>query len=186
MKAVGSEVALNNEVGRAMRSEATQPERDQLVQRPLADADRGIRPDAVDRNRRIELGGIDDPYVVETSSGGVLGAQAPGPSVRLDGPHGCVGIPVRQGESDRSVACADVDEVTIAGLGRWALEQEQLGAGVDSVGGEDTPIGGEGEPEVGEDQFDLPPIGADGRVLVEVVGVRALGTGCHGKPTIGV
>ena len=119
LQAVGPEVALHDEVGRPVVSQALEPSREQRPQRGLTDADRWVRPDAVERDARRQLVGCHHLDVGQPGLGCVSPAQVPGPGVDLDGPHRRRRVAGRQCHRDRPVPGSDVGEVVIAiGRGR--------------------------------------------------------------------
>ena len=133
----------------AVGSEPVQPGREQRVQRRLADADRRVRPDEVDREvigHRVRVDGRD---VGEPGRGGVPATEVEGPAVDIDGPHRCGGGTRGERAGDRAVPAPEVDE-RAAGARRRALEEEVLGARVDALAREHAAVGGEGERDVGQ------------------------------------
>ncbi len=100
----------------------------------------------------------------------VLGAEGDGPLVHVERPHLGPGGPSGQGHGDGPVAAAQVEHVA-HGVGRMGrLLQQETGAGVDALGGEDPAIRRQGELQVGEGEADRAPFRGGRREPGEVLG----------------
>lgn len=153
-EAVGSEMLLDDEVGRAGGGEPVKPGQQQGVQLGLADSDGRVRPEPVDHQAVGHVVGSDHDHVREVVCGCVFPTQVSCPFVDLDCIHGGVGIAGRKDAGDRPVAGAEIDQDRIARRWLRPLEQEQLGPGIDAISGEHTTIGDQRKRAVGEGQLD--------------------------------
>src|ERR1700730_15655610 len=137
---VRSQVALNYQVGAGAGRQPGKPAKEQLMQRHLADPDRGVRVNGCEQHLGGHLvrGGSD--HVGGLGGGGVGARQLESPFVDIDSPNLGGGRASRQSDGDRAVAAAEVQKVA---LGRWEgrlLEQRPCPE-VDRPRAEDAPIG---------------------------------------------
>ena len=174
---------MDDEPGVAVGSESVEPGREKCMQRLLADADRRIRPDAVEADRR-ECGdetrfaqgrgavGFDEDGRHPRGSVllGVLGAQLHGAFVDVDGPHSHLRCACGERECDGAIATSEVEQLSHRRRGSRCLLQQETGSGVDLIAGEDAGVGGEAQLAIGKGEIDAAPSGRGLRLPGEVLG----------------
>ena len=127
-------MALNHQMGHAIRGEMGEPAKQNLMERLLADPNRGVAENPVDdkivwnviRGRDMDpVGGADSRCVP-------LGQRACS-LVDVDGPNLGVRCSGGSDTGDRSPAAADVEDHVIGGCERWRLEEQEFGADIEFV-----------------------------------------------------
>lgn len=124
------------------------------MERRLADTYRRVGPDLVHHQiRRYLVGGHHPNPVGNAARLGVGSAQGACPFIYIHRPDlDLWAAPQCQGDRDRSVATSDVHQD--AGPHRRAVTEQQPGAGIDPVGGEDAVVGAKEQMTTfGQDQF---------------------------------
>ncbi len=169
LQAVGTEMFLHHEMGRAVDREQAQPSVQQLVECGLADPYRRVRPDSVEPYAGGETPRFDHLDVVEAGGLGVDSTKVPSPLVDVDGPDLGRRISMSQGQGDRAVAATEVEQVVIACCGPGAMEEQEFGSRIDALPGEHSPVGQQRQAEVGKVEFDRLRLGRGGRVGLEIV-----------------
>ena len=124
-EAVGAEVLLDDEPRLPVGRQPPEPAHEQLVERGLADADRRVRPDAVEADvRRAPRRELRPSRCPRPAAAGVVTAELPGPLVHVDRPDPSRGRPPCEGEGDRPVPASEVER---ARSSRWWSSQPATG-----------------------------------------------------------
>ena len=178
---IAAQVFLHHEMGATVGGEAVEPAAEQVVQCTLADADRWVGEDAVEPKLVGDVVRVDhvDP-VRHSGVRGVGRRELTGPGVDIDGPYDGGGGPERGDDGDGTPSAPEIEHGAIGvGEGR-CLEQQELGAGVETVTGEHPAVGGHGERSVGQGDLDTPRRGGHVGVGLEVLPGTGFGVGRGG------
>ncbi len=140
---------MDHEQRSTIGDEAIEPGDEQGQQRSLADSDGWVGPDLDEANVLRDLLGHHGAHIGQLASGGIERRELERSAIDVEGPDGGLRDTPGQGQCDRTVATTQIEQVS-ACSGRRSLQQQQLGAGVDAVPGEDSSVGGERQGQVGQ------------------------------------
>src|SRR5688500_13446835 len=103
-------MAVNDEPGRSIVGQASEPAQEKVMQRGLADPDWRIRPDPAEAHVRWHVLGRGDPNVLQSVRSRVGPNQVEGPLIDVDRPD--LGRRGAHGESQRhrAVATPEIEE----------------------------------------------------------------------------
>src|SRR6266581_1118855 len=136
---VGPQVALHDQVGGAPRLEPGQPSEQQLVQRTLPDPHRRVGVDGVQASLERDLLREERGDVWRFGDLRVRPGEVERALVHVDGPDARLGRAKGEGEGDRPVTAAKVEQVARARRA-WRLAKQDQGAEIDSPGAENAPV----------------------------------------------
>lgn len=169
MQAVSAKVLLNDEVCRSSGRKLCEPELENLMEDGLADADRRVRPYAIYHEAIGKLVRSRYSHVGEPESRGVCTAKIAGSTIHIDGPNRCLWIAASECARDGSVPAANVDQCLIAGCWLRSVEQQKLGAAIDSIRGKDPSVGCQLDAAIGEHKIDLTSVRTGRRLGLEIL-----------------
>ena len=116
----------------------------------LTDPNWRVGPDAIESKVGGDVPTSGDPDICESEGPGISKTQLKSSLIGFHPPNGRLRVSFRQRAGDWSVPGSDIEQVGVTGFGIRTLHQENLGAGVDLVCTEHSPVGGQIEGEVGE------------------------------------
>ncbi len=109
LQGIGAKMLLHHEVCFCARSEPSEPIQEKFVERRLADPDRRIAPQSLERQIIGHIFWCDDAHIGDRVSLRVRRAEFTRPAVHIDRPHGGVRRAAGHRERDRPGTASEVD-----------------------------------------------------------------------------